>query len=66
MVFVCSQYRAIHCEVIDQMDTETFLMAFSRFVHRRNRPKRVRSDRGGNFVKGHRVINEVLAALKKE
>ena len=52
LVFACLTYQAVHLEVIDSLDTETFLKAFKRFTARRGIPRHMHSDNGGNFDRG--------------
>ena len=42
------------------MDTESFINALRRFIARRGRPEVIRSDNGGNFVKGERELREAV------
>jgi hypothetical protein len=62
IIFRCLNYGCLHCEITDLQDTESFLMAFARFTARRGCPKFVRSDNGGNFVRGN---EELLAQWKQ-
>ena len=41
--------RAIHIEVSQDLSTDSFLLAFTRFVSRRGAPTEVYSDNGSNF-----------------
>ncbi|XP_035229606.1 uncharacterized protein LOC118201589 [Stegodyphus dumicola] len=50
-LFTCAMNRAVHHELVISMSTETFLLAFHRFVARRGKPSVVYSDNGTN-VKG--------------
>lgn len=51
LIFVCQASRAIHLEVLHQMSTNSFLLAFRRFQALRGAcVKEIRSDRGTNFV----------------
>ncbi len=59
VLFTCTQYRAVHIEVLRSLDSDEFLMAFERFTARRGVPKVVISDNGGNFVKGQRELREL-------
>ena len=66
IIFSCLSYHGIHTEISTSLDTETFLMAFERFVARRGRPDFVRSDNGGNFRKGDKEIRDLLQKINEE
>ena len=55
-LFVCGVTRAIHTEVVDSLSAEDFILAWRRFVARRNKPFRVRSDNGTVFVAAAKMI----------
>ncbi|XP_067056075.1 uncharacterized protein [Acropora muricata] len=61
VLFVCMSTRAIHIEVIESMDTSSFINALRRFLAIRGPVIQLRSDCGTNFV-GAR--NELQAVLK--
>ena len=48
-IFTCLTMRAIHIEVLQDLSTDSFLMAFTRFVSRRGASTEVYSDNGTNF-----------------
>ncbi|XP_035230281.1 uncharacterized protein LOC118202237 [Stegodyphus dumicola] len=48
-LFTCAVYRAAHLELVTSISTETFLLAFHRFVARRGKLSVVYSDNGTNF-----------------
>ena len=50
VLFTCFATRAVHLEVVYSLDTESFLMALSRFCSRRGYPETVKSDQGKNIV----------------
>ena len=60
VIFTCLTLRAIHIEVANSLDTESFINALRRFIARRGRPEEMRSDNGGNFVKGERELREEI------
>ncbi|XP_025764213.1 uncharacterized protein LOC109202672 [Oreochromis niloticus] len=50
VTFTCLSIRAVHIEVVESLDTSSFINAFRRFLAVRGPVKTVRSDRGTNFV----------------
>ncbi|XP_016523021.1 uncharacterized protein LOC107835205 [Poecilia formosa] len=50
VIFTCLSIRAVHIEVINSLDTSSFINAFRRFLAIRGPVKTIRSDRGTNFV----------------
>ena len=54
--------RAVHLEMANALDTDSFLKAFYRMVNRRGCPEEVFSDNGSNFI----CANKELSALIKE
>ncbi|XP_028328030.1 uncharacterized protein LOC114478897 isoform X1 [Gouania willdenowi] len=50
VIFTCMSTRAIHIEVIESMDTSSFINALRRFFAIRGAAKLLRSDCGTNFV----------------
>ena len=60
VIFTCLRIRAIHIEVANSLDTESFINALRRFIARRGHPEEMRSDNGGNFVKGERELREEI------
>ncbi|XP_028403950.1 uncharacterized protein LOC114526541 [Dendronephthya gigantea] len=49
-LFMCLASRAVHIEVSDSLDTDSFLQALRRFISRRGPVQEIRSDQGTNFV----------------
>ena len=60
LLFTCPAIRAVHVEVAQSMDTECFINALRHLIARRGLPRKIRSDNGGNFVKGERELREAL------
>ena len=48
-VFTCLTIRAVHIEVANDLTSDSFIQAFTRFVSRRGAPIEVFSDNGTNF-----------------
>lgn len=66
LIFICTQVRAIHLEVLTDLSTDKFLLALSRFLARRPRPKTLLSDRGRNFIGGSQVLKMLWDNLKED
>ena len=49
-LFTCLTTRAVHIEMLDSLDTDSFLNGFRRFASRRGFPLKIWSDNGTNFV----------------
>ena len=60
VLFTCLSIRAIHLEVSQSLDTDSFINAMRRFIARRGQPEEVRSDNGGNFVYGEKELREEI------
>ncbi|XP_028394892.1 uncharacterized protein LOC114519037 [Dendronephthya gigantea] len=60
VLFTCLTTRAIHLEVSSSLDTCSFINALRRFISRRGQPDEIRSDNGGNFVKGEKELREAV------
>ena len=59
-LFVRMVTRAIHLELVEAMDTDSFINTLQRFINRRGRPNTILSDCGSNF-KG--AVNELKLQL---
>ncbi|XP_065197692.1 uncharacterized protein LOC135829214 [Sycon ciliatum] len=62
-VVTCLQSRACHLVMSYGMDTDSFLLAFTRFCKRCGVPTEVVSDNGTHFVAGERELREAVKAL---
>ena len=62
-IFTCLAIRAVHIELVDTMDTDSFINALRRFISRRGQPERIVSDNGTNFKAGDKELREALAGL---
>lgn len=58
LVFVCFATRAIHLEATNDISTECFLAAFTRFFSRRGCPSHLYSDNGTAFVGAANILNK--------
>ena len=65
-LFTCLTTRAVHLEVAWELDTDSFLNAFTRFTSRRGVPKEIISDNGTNFVGAVNELKDLVAQLDRE
>lgn len=56
LLITCAVSRAIHLELVPYFKTETFLMAFRRFMARRGVPSTVYSDNALTFKKASKDL----------
>ncbi|XP_068720553.1 uncharacterized protein [Montipora capricornis] len=66
MLYTCLVVRAVHIEVAHNLDTDSFLNSFRRFVARIGSPELIRSDNGSNFVSGERELNSSIKIGTRE
>ena len=55
--------RAVHLEVLESLDTDSFINALRRFIARRGQPDTITSDIGGNFVSCNKEMTKALKEL---
>lgn len=55
--------RAVHIEVADTLETDSFINALRRFVSRREPIRQLRSDQGTNFVGARTELKATLQEL---
>ena len=60
IIFTCMTTRAVHLELVTDRSTDTFLMAFRRFVSLRGNPNNCWSDCGTNFIGAQHYLKELL------
>ena len=60
MLFTCLAVRAIHIEVVQNLEADSFINALRRFIARRGKPDEMRSDNGTNFKGGNRDLIESM------
>ena len=66
VIFTCLAIRAVHIEVAQSLDTDSFLLALRRFIARRGQVKEIRSDNGTNFTSGVKELGESVNAWNQE
>ena len=63
LLLTCARYRCIHLEMVYSLSTESFIMAFTRFLSRRPRPKLIISDNGTNFCGANNHLLKIYETL---
>ncbi|XP_054861306.1 uncharacterized protein LOC129347620 [Amphiprion ocellaris] len=65
IVFCCMASRAIHTEVVSDMSSEGFLLAYQRFTSLRGHPRKLWSDPGTNFVGAKPALEQLHKFLDR-
>ena len=71
LIFTCLNIRAVHFELVTDMSTKNFLLAFQRFCNTYSIPQYLYSDNAKSFLKGAMILenalksNEVKEELEK-
>ncbi|XP_064479339.1 uncharacterized protein LOC135392562 [Ornithodoros turicata] len=63
-LFTCSTTRAVHLELVTDLTTKSFLLAFRRFISRRGAPSTIYSDNALTFKKAARDIAELWNIIR--
>ena len=64
LLFTCASTRAVHLEIVERLDVETFLRAFKRFAARRGLPSMVLSDNAKTFKRASKEIMKIIRAKR--
>ena len=65
-IFTCLSTRAVHIELVGNLSTDNFILAFRRFLSRRGHPKNIFSDNGTNFTGAQRELAKSLKCLDQD
>ena len=65
-LYTCFSTRAIHIEVLNNLETYIFINGFVKFVSRRGYPQKVWSDNGTNSVGARSELSKTLQDLDRE
>ena len=66
VLFTCLVTRAIHLEVANSLETDSYINALRRFICRRGPVRQMRSDNGSNFIGAQRELKEALAEMDRD
>ena len=61
--FTCLTSRAVHIELLESMDTSSFICALRRFFALRGPPSLLRCDWGTNFIGGKSELEDALKEM---
>ena len=64
-LYTCFSTRVIHIEVLNNLEADTFIKGFVRFVSRRGYPQKVWSDNGTNLVGARSELSKSLRDLDR-
>lgn len=64
-LYTCLSIRAIHVEVLETLDTQSFINAFRRFSARRGCPEVIYSDNGTNLSSGDAELRRSMQDLSR-
>lgn len=65
IIFTCMTTRAVHLEMVESMEMESFLRAYSRFVVHKGKPTHCYSDNETNFTSAAKEISDGIASWNK-
>ena len=69
VIFTCGVSRAVHCDLVQDYSTDSFLQALKRFATLRGYPSEIYSDSGSQLTKankeiGHQKVNKEIGHQK--
>jgi len=62
-IFVCFNVRAVHMEMLNDLESDTFINALRRFIARRGTPTSIFSDNGTNFKGGQAELSKSMSRV---
>ncbi len=65
-IFTCLVSRAVHIEIANSLDSDSFILALRRFVARRGPVRCLRSDNGSNFVGANKELKRALEEMDQD
>ena len=64
-IFVSLTVKAVHLDIVSDLNTDAFIAYMRRFIARRGKPSLILSDHGSNFVGASREIKDLMEFLKQ-
>ena len=61
-LFMCASTRAVHLELLKDLSTNMFLMAFRRFVSRRGMPRKILTDNAKTFKAAAKEVAKICCS----
>lgn len=65
-LFICFSTKAIHVEVVSDLNASAFIAALRRFAERRGAPQRIYCDNASNFVGARSELNDIYQLACEE
>ena len=62
LFFTCSNVRAVHIELVPDMSTHQFVLAFTRFTNVYGMPLHLYSDNAKSFISGAEILQKALVS----
>lgn len=59
VLYTCAVYRCVTLDLVDSLDSESFIRSLQRFVMTHGRPETIYSDNGTNFVGAQNLFNKL-------
>ena len=66
LAFTCLTSRAVHIEIIETMNTDSFICGLRRFLAMRGPARVLRCDRGTNFIGGNSEMKQATRELDQQ
>ena len=60
VIFSCSLSRAVHLEIVPNLETATFIPCLKRLIAQKRRPRVIYSDNGRTFVKAAKWLDQAV------
>ena len=65
-MFTCLASRAVHIEITNSVETDSFILALRCFIARRGNVRSITSDNGTNFVGAHNELKKAFSEMNHQ